>query len=98
MQRSWEVSIWGGSNLLRMSDIRERLEALRFREVSSYKQSGNLLFEAQEIDAVAIREKIQREDPERASRTARDEHRGVLADLARSEGYHEARSLRRCWN
>jgi uncharacterized protein (DUF1697 family) len=36
----------GGRNLMRMSDVRACLEAREFRRVSTYIQSGNILFES----------------------------------------------------
>jgi uncharacterized protein (DUF1697 family) len=42
----------GGRNLMRMSDVRACLEAREFQRVSTYIQSGNILFES-DVSSVA---------------------------------------------
>src|SRR6476620_6340483 len=41
----------GGKNLMRMADVRACLEEREFQRVSTYIQSGNILFESDESDA-----------------------------------------------
>lgn len=51
----------GGHNLLKMKDLYQRFVSLGFNNVSSYKQSGNIIFEASNINQNDISKKIQRE-------------------------------------
>jgi uncharacterized protein (DUF1697 family) len=51
----------GGHNLLKMEDLRQRFTSLGFNNVSSYKQSGNIIFETSAIDSNVISKGIQRE-------------------------------------
>ena len=48
----------GGKNRVVMAELREKLEALGFTEVTSYINSGNLFFNSEE-DINSIREKVQ---------------------------------------
>lgn len=51
----------GGHNLLKMKDLCQRLVSLGFNNVSSYKQSGNIIFETLDDDSNIISKGIQRE-------------------------------------
>ena len=51
----------GGHNLLKMEDLCKRFVALGYSDVSSYKQSGNIIFETPEVDLSAIGKGIQGE-------------------------------------
>jgi uncharacterized protein (DUF1697 family) len=44
----------GGRNLLKMADVRDRLEGRDFTGVTTYIQSGNVLFESRSLDAVRL--------------------------------------------
>ncbi|WP_338488052.1 DUF1697 domain-containing protein [Ruoffia tabacinasalis] len=48
----------GGKNRVVMAELRKKLEALGFTEVTSYINSGNLFFNSEE-DINSIREKVQ---------------------------------------
>lgn len=41
----------GGHNIIKMSDLKEALEAIGFCEVRTYIQSGNIIFKSDEEDA-----------------------------------------------
>jgi len=41
----------GGRNLIRMADLRACLEVRKFERVSTYIQSGNILFDSDVVDA-----------------------------------------------
>jgi len=44
----------GGRNLIRMSDVRACLEARAFQQVSTYIQSGNVLFDSDDTDVATL--------------------------------------------
>ena len=44
----------GGRNLIRMADLRTCLEVRKFERVSTYIQSGNILFDSDVVDAVVL--------------------------------------------
>ena len=44
----------GGRNLVKMADVRDRLEGRDFTRVTTYIQSGNVLFESRSSDAVRL--------------------------------------------
>jgi uncharacterized protein (DUF1697 family) len=50
----------GGHKLIKMADLREVFERSGFRNVSTYIQSGNVIFDAKETDAAAIVRKIEK--------------------------------------
>src|SRR3954463_16682545 len=50
----------GGKNLIRMADLRACLETRKFERVSTYIQSGNILFDSDVIDAVVLTAAIER--------------------------------------
>ena len=50
----------GGNNMVSMADLRASFEALGFTDVSSYINSGNILFRAKEKDARKLEKKIDR--------------------------------------
>jgi uncharacterized protein (DUF1697 family) len=49
----------GGRNMIRMEELRAAFESLRLKNVRTYIQSGNVLFEAVETDAHALTKKIE---------------------------------------
>ena len=44
----------GGKKLMKMTDVRDRLEGQDFTRVTTYIQSGNILFESRSSDAVRL--------------------------------------------
>jgi len=50
----------GGSNVIRMSDLRSCLEGMGLREVTTYIQSGNVLFRTGERDEARLLREIER--------------------------------------
>jgi uncharacterized protein (DUF1697 family) len=50
----------GGRNLMRMAELRACLEACKFERVSTYIQSGNILFNSDVVDAVRLAAAIER--------------------------------------
>lgn len=48
----------GGNNLLPMAELRRDLEALNLKNVRTYIQSGNLVFDSQEGTATSLAERI----------------------------------------
>jgi uncharacterized protein (DUF1697 family) len=50
----------GGKNLIRMADLRACLETRKFERVSTYIQSGNILFDSDVIDALVLTAAIER--------------------------------------
>jgi len=49
----------GGHNLIRMEELRRRCAALGFTGVSTYKQSGNVVFESLETDPACLARQIE---------------------------------------
>jgi len=54
----------GGNNIISMRDLKERFEGLGFEKVSTYINSGNVIFttkesEARKLDARKLEEKIE---------------------------------------
>ena len=49
----------GGHAILKMADLRQLFASLGFEEVSTYIQSGNVIFSARETDRTAIARKIE---------------------------------------
>ena len=50
----------GGNNLINMADLRQCLEESGFKKVSTYIQSGNVLFESPARDPARVTGKIER--------------------------------------
>jgi uncharacterized protein (DUF1697 family) len=50
----------GGKNLMRMAELRACLEARKFERVSTYIQSGNILFDSDLADALRLTAAIER--------------------------------------
>ena len=50
----------GGKNMVSMKSLKEQFERLRFDEVSTYINSGNVLFRSRQTDARALERKIDR--------------------------------------
>lgn len=50
----------GGSKLIKMADLRAVFEGSGFRNVSTYIQSGNVIFDAKETNADAVVRKIEK--------------------------------------
>ena len=54
----------GGHSIIKMDELRELVSALGFKEVSTYKQSGNIIFETNkrpEASAALIRRALNKE-------------------------------------
>lgn len=49
----------GGNNIIRMADLKQSFEELGFSEVTTYIQSGNVLFNSSEGDKQLLTEKIE---------------------------------------
>jgi uncharacterized protein (DUF1697 family) len=60
----------GGRNLMRMSDVRACLEAREFQRVSTYIQSGNILFESDVSNLSTLTEAIEKAFGETFDHTA----------------------------
>ena len=50
----------GGNKLIKMADLREVFERSRFKNVRTYIQSGNVIFEAKETDLGALAAVLER--------------------------------------
>ena len=50
----------GGNKLIKMADLREVFESARFKNVRTYIQSGNVIFESADTDDQAIVRKIEK--------------------------------------
>jgi len=50
----------GGNKLIKMADLREVFERSRFKNVRTYIQSGNVIFETADTDAHALVRKIEK--------------------------------------
>ena len=49
----------GGKNVIKMAELRGLCEALGWRDVSTYLQSGNVVFRAGETDEQAVRTRLE---------------------------------------
>ncbi len=49
----------GGNNLIKMSDLKVSVESLGFADVSTYINSGNVLFRSRSTDARKLEQKIE---------------------------------------
>lgn len=50
-----------GQKLITMDELREHFELPGFQNISTYIQSGNVLFESEETDEVELRKKIEKQ-------------------------------------
>ena len=50
----------GGNNMISMSSLKQSFESLGFTHVSTYINSGNIIFKAKETDARKLEQKIER--------------------------------------
>src|ERR1051325_3984229 len=50
----------GGNNMISMSSLKQSFESLGFRHVSTYINSGNIIFNAKETDARRLKQKSER--------------------------------------
>src|SRR5689334_538995 len=50
----------GGNNMISMSALKKSFETLGFTHVSTYINSGNIIFNAKETDARKLEQKIER--------------------------------------
>lgn len=48
----------GGNNILKMAELREELESLKFENVRTYVQSGNVVFDSRAKSAGSLQKKI----------------------------------------
>lgn len=53
----------GGNNIIKMAELRECITGLGFKNVRTYIQSGNILFETTEQDSQVLETHIQRQSP-----------------------------------
>jgi len=51
----------GGNHIIKMEDLRRMFAALKFKNVQTYIQSGNVIFETAEKNSEKLAEKIERE-------------------------------------
>ncbi len=49
----------GGHSVIKMADLKELYESLKFRDVQTYLQSGNVAFRTESVDLIAVSAKIQ---------------------------------------
>lgn len=49
----------GGNNIIKMADLKACFEGLRFADVATYIQSGNVLFSAEGSDSAKLTKKIE---------------------------------------
>ena len=79
----------GGNNLVSMADLRASFTGLRFDDVASYINSGNILFRTKEKDARKLEKKIdamlakEHELPGRTVVRSRDEMARLVATIDR---------------
>ncbi len=57
----------GGNNIIKMTDLILCFEGMGFKDVSTYIQSGNVLFRTSEEDIIALTGRIEKELTERFS-------------------------------
>lgn len=50
----------GGNRLIKMTDLKRMFEDMKLQNVSTYIQSGNVLFDAKETDTDKLRDKIEK--------------------------------------
>ncbi|NQX58477.1 DUF1697 domain-containing protein [Paenibacillus qinlingensis] len=50
-----------GQKIIKMDRLRQLFESMNFTDVSTYIQSGNVIFEAEELDAAILRDRIVHE-------------------------------------
>jgi uncharacterized protein (DUF1697 family) len=50
----------GGKNIIKMADLKASFETMGFSEVKTYIQSGNVLFQSDEKDKVALTNRIEK--------------------------------------
>jgi uncharacterized protein (DUF1697 family) len=55
----------GGNNMIRMSSLKASFEGMSFKDVSTYINSGNIIFRAKEGDARKLERNIERNALER---------------------------------
>jgi len=51
----------GGNTIVKMDALRTQFESLGYENVQTYIQSGNVIFETEEKDAVALEDRIERQ-------------------------------------
>lgn len=49
----------GGNNIIKMADLKSTFEQMGFDEVKTYIQSGNVIFNSDEIDLIKLEKKIE---------------------------------------
>ncbi len=49
----------GGNNIIKMADLKACFERMGFSNVSTYIQSGNVIFESTKKDAARLEKKIE---------------------------------------
>ena len=61
----------GGSNIIKMTDLKSCFEKMGFDDVTTFIQSGNVLFKTAEKDKTKLTDKIEQELSERFSYSSR---------------------------
>ena len=82
----------GGKNMISMSSLKESFETMGFTHVSTYINSGNIIFEAKEDDA----RKLERRIEQMLSRDYQLDSKVVVRSLSEMEEL--VKSLPRSWN
>jgi len=49
-----------GKNLIKMTDLKQMFEDMKFKKVSTYIQSGNVTFDTKETDVITLGRKIEK--------------------------------------
>lgn len=50
----------GGNNIIKMADLKKSFEKMGFEQVKTYIQSGNVIFNSDEIDLIKLEKKIEK--------------------------------------
>lgn len=50
----------GGNNIIKMADLKKSFEEMKFENVKTYIQSGNVLFDSTEKDFIKLEKKIEK--------------------------------------
>jgi uncharacterized protein (DUF1697 family) len=50
----------GGNNIIKMVDLKKCFESMRFSDVTTYIQSGNIIFKSEEKDKIKLTDKIEK--------------------------------------
>ncbi|RPI70922.1 MAG: DUF1697 domain-containing protein, partial [Ignavibacteriales bacterium] len=50
----------GGNNIIKMADLKTCFESLKFSDVETFIQSGNIIFKSEEKDKFILTDKIEK--------------------------------------